>query len=81
VGQDYAKGVPQVISDSDAESCGYHDSSELSPLSKLSAGLVSLAPVKVPADGSGIIGLIDSAMSEVRVNTEVKSDSAGSDIV
>jgi len=81
VGQDYAKGVPQVISDSDAESCGYNDYGELSPLSKLSAGLVSLTPVKVPADGSKITGLMDSAMTEVRVSTEVKSDSAGSDIV
>jgi len=40
---------------------------------------VSLTPVKHSADDSWVIDLVDSATIEVRVSTEAKSDSAGSD--
>ena len=40
---------------------------------------MSLTPVKLSADGSGVIDSVDSATIEVRVSTQAKSDSAGSD--
>jgi len=41
--------------------------------------LLSLTPVKLSADGSWVIDPVDSATIEVRVSTEAKLDSAGSD--
>jgi len=40
---------------------------------------VSLTPVKLSADGSRVVDSVDSATIEVRVNTQAKLDSAGSD--
>ena len=68
-----------MILDSDTESCGYHNVCEQSFSLKLRAGPVSLTPVKLSADGSWVIDPVDSATIEVRVITEAKSDSAGSD--
>ena len=73
------ENVPQVILDSDTESCGYHDASEQSFSFKLRAGPVSLTPVKLSADGSWDIDPVNSATIEVQVSTEAKSDPAGSD--
>jgi len=46
---------------------------------KLGAVLASLALVRVSTHCGGVVGPIESATIEVRVNTEVKSDSAWSD--
>ena len=54
-------------------------SSEPSSPVKLRAGLVSLAPVKISSDCVWVVGPVESVTIEVRVDTEVKSDSAGSD--
>jgi len=47
---------------------------------KLGAGLASLAPIRVSTDCNGVVGPVESATIEVQVSTEVKSDSAWSDI-
>ena len=44
------------------------------------AGLASLAPIRVSTDCGGVVGPVESNTIEVQVSTEVKSDSAWSDI-
>jgi len=46
---------------------------------KLGAGQASFAPVRVSTDFGGVVGPVESATIEMRVSTEVKSDSAWSD--
>jgi len=55
-------------------------SNEPSSPVKLGAGLVSLAPIRVSTDCGGVVGPVESTTIEVHVSTEVKSDSAWSDI-
>jgi len=71
--------APQVILDSDTESCGYHNACEQSFSLKLRAGPGSLTPIKLSTDDSWVIDPVDSATIEVRVSIEAKLDSAGSD--
>ena len=69
---------PAVLEDV-AFALGNHSDEPSSPV-KLGAGLASLAPIRVSTDCGGVNGPVESATIEVQVSTEVKSDSAWSDI-
>jgi len=47
---------------------------------KLGAGLAFLSPIRVSMDSGGVVAPVKSTTIEVQVSTEVKSDSAWSDI-
>jgi len=55
-------------------------SNEPSSPVELGAGLASLAPIRASTNCGGVVGPVESTTIEVQVSTEVKSDSAWSDI-
>ena len=73
---------PAVLEDV-AFALGNNSNEPSSPV-KLGAGLASLAPIRVSTDpirvSSGVVGPVETTTIEVQVRTEVKSDSAWSDI-
>jgi len=69
---------PAVLEDV-AFALGNHSDEPSSPV-KLGAGLASLTPIRVSTDCGGVVGPVESTTIEVQVSTEVKSDSAWSDI-
>ena len=67
--------VPEDV----AFALGKNSNKPSSPV-KLGAGLASLAPIRASTDCGGVVGQVESTTIEVQVSTEVKSDSAWSDI-
>jgi len=71
--------APPAVLEDVAFALGNKSNEPSSPV-KLGAGLASLAPIRVSTDCGGVVGPVESTTIEVQVSTEVKSDSAWSDI-